>query len=1308
MRGLIDVALRRKRTATERKNRTARGMPFGLVLIIAFLTLAAVPAIGAEDLAQTYTTQIQPLLVRSCGKCHGRTPSNNDLDLTSFGSAQAMLDRPKMLSNVAERVRDGDMPPKEAPQPTPAEQEQLLGWITAALDAEAAARAGDPGPVTLRRLSNTEYDNAIRDLTGVDMRPTQAREFPVDSVGGEGFANVGEAMPVTPELIGRYHQTARDVAARAVLLPTGFRFSASPDRPTWAAETLDSLRSFHTRYAGPNGEPPLAAHLTATLRHREKMIRGGAAAIAEVAAEEELNTTYLTALWEGLTGTTKSSLAPAEVDARMQQWRQKAAEIEAQKKRRLAAVKKIESLWTSSKSVLAESQVAEGGSVAFEHKVKVGRGELLLLTVLPNDNHGADSTLVEWTIRETAGGQRNWSVADLVSNLLNGNSWSDEDGVRWSFLETTSTPTFLTDRRDSIQGHPELKAWSLGSEPSVFVNAGEELSVWTTLPARTFFVHPGHKRPVSVAWTSPIDGELLISGRVADAHPAGLDGVAFKLSHLAAPDLGQALVDISEASSDPPDAGPAPAPLDLIREKWQAATNDPAPVLAAIKATQDQLFRSNYRQNAVIAVGNGFPAWEELRRVVARERVEGAAREPVFRLVALPAQPDTFVVWDRLRLEGGDGPTLVLAEHPELKAAVEAACGIKFGQHPQNRLVPSTALVTAAGEEVVIDLKHLPLPLQQLLTLPRFLRADVSLDEGSPETAEVQAFLIAASGGGDRLSEPVAKASPGNPRVAKIVHQRVADELARSATEFRALFPPAVLFEPIIPRDAQGSVFLYRREDEPLRRLLLDEAGRDELNRLWRELEFVSEQAFATPRMYEEIMQYYRRPNDGARIMFFYIQLFGEQVNQEEAALHAVKANAETAHLKELLVFAERAWRRPLTGDELNAVLASYRTDRADGIKHEPAFRAALARVLSSPWFLYRVEQPATGPHWQPVSGDELATRLSFLLWDSIPDDELRAKSASLHEREVLEEQLRRMLKDGRIRGMAQEFGARWLGVRNFVTDHGRNVKQFPEFTPTVRDALAEEPVRFFEDLLVNDRPVAEVIDADTVVVNDVLAKHYGIPDVTGPQWRRVDNALAHSRGGMLGFGAVLAKTAAASRTSPVKRGTWVVEILGERLPKTPPGVPPLPETPPEGLSVREITERHRKDPACAGCHSRIDPYGMTLEQFDALGRLRPANDLKPDDAKATTRDGVQIDGFAGLRDYLAGPRREDVLRAFANKLTGYALGRTVQLSDLKLVDELTKTMVDGGTWSDVLLMIVRSEQFRCIRPATATTAGVP
>jgi hypothetical protein len=742
--------------------------------------------------------------------------------------------------------------------------------------------------------------------------------------------------------------------------------------------------------------------------------------------------------------------------------------------------------------------------------------------------------------------------------------------------------------------------------------------------------------------------------------------------------------------------------LALVRAKWREATSDPAPVLASIKAMQDKLFQGNYGRNAAMAVGNGFPAWEDIRRIVARERVQGAARELLFRMVALPTQPDTYVVWDRLRLEGGDGPPLVFAEHPELSEAIEQASGLKFGQHPLGRSVPKSALVTAAGAEVIIDLKKLSVELQKALTLPRFLRADVSLDEASPVTASVQAFLIAATGGGGKLAEPVAVATPGDPLTALIVHPSVAEEQARPAAEFRAMFPPAVLFQPIIPRDAQGSVFLYRREDEPLRRLLLDDAGRAEIDRLWSELEFVSEQALATPIAYEGLVQYYRKPNDGARIMFFYIQEFERQIRAEEQAFLAAQIAAEPKQLDALLTFASRAWRRPLEPSERAVILASYQADRAEGVKHAPAFRAALARVLSSPWFLYRVEQPSSGKPWQPVSGEELATRLSFLIWDSIPDEELRSKTATLHEPAVLEEQVRRMLKDGRVRGMAEEFGARWLGVRDFATNHGRNLQHFPEFTPVLRDALAEEPVRFFEDSFLHDRPVADVIAADAIVINDVLARHYGIPGVTGTEWRRVEKVSAYGRGGFLGLGAVISKQSAAARTSPIKRGAWLLQMLGERLPKVPPDVPPLPETPPAGLTVREITERHREDPKCASCHIRIDPYGMAMERFDAIGRLRPESELKPGDAKGILRDGTEIDDMAGLRNYFGGPRREDVLRLLARKLTGYALGRAVMTSDRKLVDEVTQIMSGGGRWSDALLAIVRSEQFRCIRSTVA------
>lgn len=1252
------------------------------------------------DSLKTFTRDIQPLLSKWCSDCHGSEPANNELDLSRFTSTADFLAEPSVLELVSDRLRRADMPPREAPQPSELERETLLAWTTAALDAEAATRAGDPGPVPLRRLSNSAYDHSIRDLTGIDLRLTKAREFPLDSVGGEGFANVGDAMPVTPELIERYHQTARDVAAHAVLLPTGFRFSSSTERPDWTEETLQPLRDFHAQYAGANGEPPLETHLTALLRNRERFEREGRAAIDAVAAHENLNATYLNALWSGLHGPSNAS---TELDARMQRWRTEVAQREAEETRLRTANKlardAIDAAWDSSKQILKMANVPEGESISFDLEVDVHIGELLLLTVFPNGNHGADSTQIEWTIRERGGAGRHWDAGELVPQLLLGNPQPGTHEATWSFLETTSGPVFLTEQRSSIDGQPALKAWSLGPEPSVFVNsAADPLQVWTRLPAHSLFLHPGHQRPVTVAWTSPVTGSLSVSGRVTDAHPATLDGVSFELSHVAARQLGKALSDLGDASRPLPEPSSPPDIRAYIRDLWRNAKTDPAPVLASIQSMQNRLFQGNYGKNAALAVGNGFPAWEALRRIVPQERVEGAAREPLFRMVALPAQPDTYVVWDRLRLEGGDGPPLVFAEHSEWAGVIEQVSGLKFGHHPLGHPVPRTALVVPAGVEITIDLRELPVDRLDQLVLPRFLRADVRLDEASPQSASVQAFLIAATGGGGNLAEPVATATVGDPRAALIMHPNVAAEREESAAWFRRLFPPAVLFQPIIPRDAQGSVFLYRREDAPLRQLLLDEVERAELDRLWSELEFVSQQALATPIAYESLVQYYRKPNDGARIMFFYIQEFEQQIREEAELFRAAQTAAEPRHLEALLEFAARAWRRSLAPDEQSAILDSYRADRADGIQHDPAFRAALARVLASPWFLYRVEQPPVGSRWQLVSGDELATRLSFLVWDSLPDQELRAEAERLHDPIVLEKQLRRLLQDERVAGMAAEFGARWLGVRDFVENHGRNLQYFPEFTPSVRESLAEEPVRFFMDQFQHDRPVLDVISTDAIVINDELAKHYGIPGVTGPGWQRVEQVASFGRGGLLGFGSVIAKHSAAARTSPIKRGAWLVQLLGERLPPVPPDVPPLPETPPEGLSVRQITERHRADPQCAGCHQRIDPFGMALEGFDAIGRLRPASELGVDDTQGTLADGTQIVGLAGLKDYISGPRRTDFLRTLSRKLVGYALGRAVMTSDRALIEEVTQSMAAGGRWSDALLLIVQSDQFRSIR----------
>ncbi len=250
---------------------------------------------------------------------------------------------------------------------------------------------------------------------------------------------------------------------------------------------------------------------------------------------------------------------------------------------------------------------------------------------------------------------------------------------------------------------------------------------------------------------------------------------------------------------------------------------------------------------------------------------------------------------------------------------------------------------------------------------------------------------------------------------------------------------------------------------------------------------------------------------------------------------------------------------------------------------------------------------------------------------------------------------------------------------------------------------MYEEAIRFFQDLFQNDRPITNVLDADYTFLNEALAKHYGIPGVAGPQWRRIDGVRKFGRGGILGLGSVQAKQAGASRTSPVLRGNWVVEtLLGEKLPRPPANVPKLPEE--EGgadkLTMRQQVERHARDQACAVCHQRIDPFGFALERFDAIGRRRN-KDLGglPIDSRAKLKDGTEFDDIDGLRTYLLTKKKDVIVKLFCRKLLGYALGRSAALSDQSLIDEMMKELEkNNGRTSAAVLAIVRSPQFRMIR----------
>ena len=380
-----------------------------------------------------------------------------------------------------------------------------------------------------------------------------------------------------------------------------------------------------------------------------------------------------------------------------------------------------------------------------------------------------------------------------------------------------------------------------------------------------------------------------------------------------------------------------------------------------------------------------------------------------------------------------------------------------------------------------------------------------------------------------------------------------------------------------------------------------------------------------------------------------------------DAGPAAAASADERACAAEILgTLARRAYRRPATDADVDLLLGFFDEGRADG-GFDRGVEMALRRLLVSPEFLLRVERDpagADGPY--RVSDLELASRLSFFLWSSLPDDELieAASRGELRDPAVLEAQVRRMLADERSASLVTSFAAQWLYLRNLPAVSPDFIV-FPDFDETLRRALRRETELFFESVVREDRSALDLITADYTFLNERLARHYGMPGVAGSHFRRVPLPPGSPRGGLLGHGSILAVTGYATRTSPVVRGKWVLEnLLGTPPPPPPPNVPPLDEAKSAAaLSMRERMEEHRRNPACAACHALMDPVGLSLENFDAIGRWRTLTaGLAPIDASGGLPDGTVFDGVAGLRQALL-DRSDQFVRTLVDKLMTYALG---------------------------------------------------
>jgi len=420
----------------------------------------------------------------------------------------------------------------------------------------------------------------------------------------------------------------------------------------------------------------------------------------------------------------------------------------------------------------------------------------------------------------------------------------------------------------------------------------------------------------------------------------------------------------------------------------------------------------------------------------------------------------------------------------------------------------------------------------------------------------------------------------------------------------------------------------------------------------------------------------------------------------------------ETPCAREIVeTLATRAFRQPVDREQLSTLMDFYAEGRQQG-GFDTGIEMALRRILASPEFVFRFERAPGGVdpgETYRISDVELASRLSFFLWSSIPDDELLALAAGdkLHEPATLRRQVRRMLDDPRSGAFVENFAGQWLYLRNLKTKGG-SVEHFPSFDDNLRQAFRTETEMLFASIVHEDRNVLDLLTADYTFVNDRLARHYGMPGIYGSEFRRVP-VENDARRGILGHGSILLVTSLPERTSPVQRGVWVLEnIVGAPVPTPPPVVPALEEqagTKEHPRTLREQMRLHTERPFCAGCHKIMDPVGFAMENFDAIGRWRTEELGVPIDATGRLVDGTEIDGMVDLRNALL-KYSDRFVQTTTEKLMTYALGRGVEYYDMPAVRAIARNAEkDGYRFSTIVLGVVESDAFR-MRAAEATPAA--
>jgi hypothetical protein len=1402
-----------------------------LALVLALLASMCRSAVAdqpeAKDLEKTYGGEIRPLLAAYCLKCHSGDRIEAEIDLGAIGSWADVRKHPETWQKVGQMLDTNQMPPKDEKLPSPGEKEKLEKWVHGYLTMEARARAGDPGKVVLRRLSNAEYTYTLRDLTSVDSLDP-AKEFPVDGAAGEGFTNTGNALVMSPALVTKYLDAAKEIADHAVLLPDGFVFSPHATRRDWTNDKLAEIRNFYRPFSDASGGEkvnlqgivfdtneggrlPLEKYLLATLAERERL--KDAKNIEVVARERKLNAKYLGLLWKSLTSKEPSLLlSPLRAHwqtAKPENTPTLAAEISAWQKSlfRFGSVGHIGKVGGPKRWLEPVSPLVTQQDIRFKFPPQLPAGEITVTLVTSDAGDGHEHDLALWqnprivapgwpdlplknvrrvmreltTRRESllAATAKYLAAADEAA-AAQGKSSTDELAKKHG-LEADSLAAWLnylgigaggnveltghfTNKINNSGAYDFIKGWGSDATPLFLANSSDKhVRVPGNMKPHGVAVHPSPTLRAAAGWKSPITGKIRIEGAVTHAHPECGNGVTwlvelrrgstrqrlatgtaqgnkeFKFGPLEnvsiqAGDLISLLIGPRDGNHSC-DLTAIDLKLSTADDKdtkgktWDLAADVSGDILAG-NPHADRLgnqgvwhfYTEPEQQTAtspVIPAGSLLSKWQDAKGADARK----AAAEEVQKLLSgkMPEASDAPNAALYQQLRAGGGPLLggilrnlsaaKVEPSPEAikKDAAPGDWGLDpalFGKHPGGGEVDAANICVQAPSVLEI---RLPADLVEGCELV----ATGGLDPKAGAEGSVQLHVLSGKAPADSGLQPA------EVKVTQAGGQWTADNRRTSFAapilvnegsqarklieagfeEFRQLFPAALCYTKIVPVDEVVTLTLFYREDDHLSRLMLEEAQARQLDKLWDELHYISQDYLTLVDALEQLIQYATQDADPK-----VFEPLRKPYAERAAAYRQRLIDTEPQQLTSLIAFAGQAYRRPLTDAEAKELRALYARLRIQEIPHEDAFRLTLARVLVSPAFLYRIEKPGPGAGQGPVSDFELASRLSYFLWSSQPDDELRqlAAAGKLHEPEVLRAQTRRILKDAKTRRLATEFACQWLHIHDFDHLDEKSERHFPTFVG-LRGAMYEESIQFFTDLFQNDGSVTGILDADYTFLNEDLAKHYGIAGVAGADWRRVEGVKKSGRGGILAQATTLATQSGASRTSPILRGNWISEVLlGERLPRPPKGVPVIPddETATAGLTVRQLVEKHTNDEKCSGCHKRIDPFGFSLEAYDAIGRLRE-KDLgdRPIDVRVKAMDGAEFAGLDGLRKYLLTTRRDAFVRQFCKKLLGYSLGRSVQLSDEPLLAEM-QAELKAKNYSTLAAidLIIQSRQFREIR----------